>query len=92
MDREDEVDPEVEEALKAKTALSVLLKSEGWAILSKWLEVQKTTRVNNVMYTPRGAAEDEWKQEFMKGEAAAFELILQAPKLLIEDADITLEN
>lgn len=73
---------EAKEALEHKSAMSALIYSPGWTILSAVLDAQIANRTQNVMSGP-SSEEKEWE----KGEASGLKLARALPEILLEVAD-----
>ena len=73
-------------AIKQKNALEALIRSEGWEIISTIIADQIELRRNAFELTPLENFLEAGKQEYSKGEIAAFRLTLKMPSDIIEDA------
>jgi hypothetical protein len=87
---------EVDHAINANTedraALKDMLASRGWKVYSKIIEAQKVTRENAILLMPLEDTSKVCVQEYMKGEAAAFRLVLAMPQNLVEAINMQLEQ
>lgn len=83
---------ETELANKKKRALKALTESEGWAILCEMVCKQRKMRENQIILTPINKDHTVLKQEYIKGECAAFRLVEELPAQLIEGLEAEIED
>ncbi len=80
------------EAVQQRNSFHDLLRSQGWDALAKVLEAQIETRRNKFELVPLESLDQVYAQEFLKGELAAFRLILRLPKDALDDAQAVIDE
>ncbi|HYE38147.1 hypothetical protein [Methylocaldum sp.] len=68
-----------------------LLAHEGWKILSGIIQEQVENR-KDLIFSPLERADEAFKQEYLKGEAAFGELVLALPTTMLEQVQVDLDR
>lgn len=87
----DEVEQRLKEAIEQKSALRGLLGHPGWDIMKTVFAQWIADRTDRVVLLPVGTIQDGYQQEFMKGEVAAMRLLLEYPKIMLDEAEEIIE-
>lgn len=82
----------LEEAREQLAIWDGLQKTAGWKELLAMLEGQMHNRVQGIMFNPLESGDAAFKQEFEKGEFAAFKLISEIPRIQAEAAQAVIDN
>jgi hypothetical protein len=69
-----------------------LIKHEAWTKIEEMLKEQQAGRIQKVMLNPLETQDAALEQEFMKGEYAAFGLILELPYTLVDNLETELRK
>ncbi len=79
---DEETDQGSERAAKTKLVhLENLLHSPGWAVLSDILQANVQERMEFLLKQPLPSLDAALGQEFLKGEAAAWQFLLELPEM-----------
>lgn len=69
-----------------------LLGHEAWQEMVKMMQEQKDSRIQQVMLMPLESQDRIFEQEFVKGEFAAFALMMTLPDTMVETLEIELKK
>jgi hypothetical protein len=86
MEVDSEIKGEDTSPVVLKRLMEELLSSKGWGMLATLLQANLNERVSRMVFTPTEQLGGGAILEFMKGEAAAFNFILNLPTTLLENA------
>jgi hypothetical protein len=85
------MDERLKDALKQKEALTDLLSSTGWSIVTEVIEAQIARRTESVMWIPLGEdGKTVYQQEFLKGEVAGMKLFITLAESMLDGASALL--
>ena len=81
----------VEGLRESLEALRLLVKSQGWGRLKRWLDAQIHTRTDAIILSPVETLDKTLSQEYMKGEVQGLRLVRDMPGIMIEQFDADLK-
>ncbi len=82
---------DIEKAREAKDAISMLMRSQGWDLLSQWINGQVQLRRDATELTPLDNLLEVGAREFTRGEICFGRSILEAPRTIMEAAQLEIE-
>ena len=71
--------------IEARSALKIMLASDGWRVYCAYMEQQQLGILNSVVMTPLASSDDIYKQEHDKGRYAALDMVINHAHVLLGD-------